>query len=282
MAGVGGEAELLVVAEGRADLVAAVTGARALDLPYKVFGGLTNCLISDAGLPAVVILNHAREVRFEEGYRVVAESGTPVVPLAREAVRRGWGGLTWAVGLPGTVGGAVINNAGAFGGEIAGVLSQAELLAPDDAIHRVEADWFRFDYRRSRLKGAGEAWVVLAAVFQLREADPRHLQAKAGEYTERRGQKQPPGRTLGSTFKNPSGDYAGRLIEAAGLKGERVGGVVVSPRHANFFVNEGGGTATDYLALIELVQDEVERRFGVRLEPEIEFVNVQTFQRSNV
>lgn len=271
-AGVGGPADLLVEATGRDELVTAVREARSLDLSYKVFGGLTNCLISDKGLPGVIIINKARAVRFEEGYRLWAESGALVAPLARAAVQRGWAGLTWAVGLPGTVGGMVVNNAGAFGGETARVLASAEVLGLEGEIREVEPSWFNFQYRCSRLKGAGESLVVLDATFQLRPGEPAHLQAKVEEYTGRRQSTQPPGRTLGSTFKNPPGDYAGRLIEAAGLKGTRVGGIAVSSRHANFFVNEGKGTASDYVSLIQLVQDEVERRFGVRLEPEIELI----------
>lgn len=275
IAGVGGPADLLVVAHSREVLVQAVTAARALELPVRVFGGLTNCLICDSGLPGVVVLNHARGYRFGADYRLYAEAGALVIPLAREAVQRGWSGLTWAVGLPGTVGGMVVNNAGAFGGETSRILRTAEVLSPEGTVLEVGADWFAFAYRRSRLKGSTEGWVVLSAVFQLRPAEVAHLQAKAEEYTARRQRTQPPGRTLGSTFKNPPGDYAGRLIEAAGLKGYRVGSVVVSPHHANFFVNEGEGTAADYAALIRLVQAEVARQFGVHLEPEIEFFGME-------
>ena len=271
-AGVGGPADVLVVACTPADVRRAVVESRALRLPYKVFGGLSNCLVSDRGLRGVVVLNRARDYRLGDDYRVHADAGAVMIQVARAAVAQGWGGLTWAVGLPGTVGGAVINNAGAFGGETSQVLRSAQLLGPDDAVHAVTPDWFDFRYRCSCLKGAGEDWVVLTATFKLRPGDAQHLAAKAQEYTERRHGTQPPGRTLGSTFKNPAGDYAGRLIEAAGLKGARVGGVVVSSQHANFFVNEGEGTAADYLALMEQVQAEVERQFGVRLEPEIELI----------
>jgi len=271
-AGIGGPADLLIVAKSRDDLLRAVTQSWSLGLPLKVFGGLTNCLISDDGVAGVVILNLARNFRFEEGYRVFAESGAIVVQVSREVVRRGWGGLTWAVGLPGTIGGAVVNNAGAFGGEISRILASAEVVGPDGAAREVAPSWFDFRYRCSRLKGAGEKWVVLSAVFQLREGDQEHLQAVAETYTQRRRGTQPPGKTLGSTFKNPEGDSAGRLIEAAGLKGVRVGGVSISTKHANFFINDAHGTAADYQALIRLVQDEVRQQFCVSLEPEIEFV----------
>jgi UDP-N-acetylmuramate dehydrogenase len=270
--GVGGPADLLVVADTSDVLVQAVRGARAYELPWRVYGGLTNILLPDSGLRGVVVLNHVRDVAFEPGYRLEAASGAVVVQVAREAVRRGWGGLTWAVGLPGTIGGAVVNNAGAFGGEIAKVLAAAEVLGPEGAVRRVPADWFEFRYRCSKLKGAGRQWLVLKAEFHLRQGDPDHLRAKMAEYTERRRRTQPPGKTLGSTFKNPPGDYAGRLIEAAGLKGTRRGGLVISDHHANFFIHEGGGTAADFRALVALVQTTVYEQFGVMLEPEIEMV----------
>ncbi|MGC9347613.1 MAG: UDP-N-acetylmuramate dehydrogenase [Anaerolineae bacterium] len=270
--GIGGAADLLVVADTRDVLAQAVKLAIEHELPWRVYGGLTNMLLPDSGLRGVVVLNRARDLSFDEGFRVTTDSGAIVVKVAREAVRRGWGGLTWAVGLPGTIGGAVVNNAGAFGGEISRVLLEAEVLGPAGEIERVCADWFDFRYRCSKLKGAGQQWVVLGAVFQLRAVDPAHLQAKATEYTERRLRTQPPGKTLGSTFKNPPGDYAGRLIEAADLKGLRCGDIVVSDHHANFFINEGEGSAEDFRCLVEKVQKSVLATSGVLLEPEIEIL----------
>ena len=270
--GVGGPADLLVVAQSRDVLVKAVRLAQDHEVPWRVYGGLTNILLPDAGLRGVVILNRCREVAYGEGHRLLADAGVVVVKLARDLVARGWGGLTWAVGLPGTMGGAVVNNAGAFGGEISRVLVAADVLGSDGAVVRVPVDWFGFRYRCSKLKGAGQQWLVLRAELQLRPSDPARLADKAADYTARRQRTQPPGRTLGSTFKNPPGDYAGRLIEAAGLKGARCGGIVVSDHHANFFINTGEGTAADFRALVERVQAEVQEQFGVLLEPEIETV----------
>jgi len=270
--GIGGPADVLVVARRREELLTAVGMAQASGLPWKVYGGLTNILLPDAGLRGVVVLNRIQELAYAEDYRLTAGAGVVVVQLVRELLGRGWGGMTWAVGLPGTVGGAVVNNAGAFGGEISRVLIGADVLCLDGTVATVPVDWFDFRYRCSKLKGAGAAWVVLSADFQLRPGDPEKLSAKAEEYTERRRRSQPPGRTLGSTFKNPPGDYAGRLIEAAGLKGARCGAVEVSTQHANFLMNTGGGTSADFRALIERVQTEVSRQFGVTLEPEIEIV----------
>ena len=271
--GIGGPADLLVIAHRRSELVEAIRLARETGVRWRVFGGLTNLLLPDSGLRGLVILNHTRHIDyFEDSYRVTAASGAIIIKAAREAVRRGWGGLTWAVGLPGTVGGAVVNNAGAFGGEVSRILMTADVLGPSDEVVTVGPDWFEFRYRFSRLKGTEQTCVVLSATFQLEPREPGHLAAKAAEYTARRQRTQPPGKTLGSTFKNPPGDYAGRLIEAAGLKGKRQDGCFISEKHANFLMNEGNGTSADYKALIRLVQNEVERQFGVWLEPEIEIL----------
>jgi UDP-N-acetylmuramate dehydrogenase len=187
--------------------------------------------------------------------------------------------LTWAVGLPGTIGGAVVNNAGAFGGEVADTLLSAEIVDVAGEARRVPTEWFGFRYRCSKLKGAGAQWIVVNALFQLKERDPEHLDAKASEYTVRRQKTQPPGLTLGSTFKNPQDDYAGRLIEAAGLKGARRGGVVVSTHHANFLINDGDGSAADFRALVEHVQETVARAFDVWLDPEIEILPEEPAER---
>jgi UDP-N-acetylmuramate dehydrogenase len=281
---VGGSADLLVVAHNRDELIHAIYLAQENNVRWRIFGSLTNILLPDSGLRGVVILNHMREVRFiKQTYRIYAESGAIVVQVAREAVRRGWGGLTWAVGLPGTIGGAVVNNAGAFGSEISKTLVISEIFNANGEVQEVGPEWFEFRYRYSKLKGpnqdevgknlpAHRGLLVLSATFQLRPRDVAHLQTKASEYTQRRRRTQPPGKTLGSTFQNPPGDYAGRLIEAAGLKGTRLGGFVISDLHANFFVNQGAGTAADYKALIRLAQREVEQQFGVRLETEIEIM----------
>jgi UDP-N-acetylmuramate dehydrogenase len=158
-------------------------------------------------------------------------------------------------------------------------LVEADVLSPSGSVERVPVDWFEFEYRCSKLKGAGRKWLVLGATFQLRSADREHLRERARDYTGRRQRTQPPGPTLGSTFKNPPGDYAGRLIEAAGLKGARCGGIVVSEHHANFFINEGGGTAADFRALMSRVQDAVRDQYGVWLEPEIEVLPQEGVER---
>lgn len=269
--GLGGPADFLLLARTQSEMIQAVSTAQALGVPWRVFGGLSNCLIPDEGLRGLVVLNRTAQVTWDmEQGTVSAESGVAMVALAREAVQRGLDGLTWAVSLPGSLGGALINNAGAFGEDIGARLSSARLMAHDGTLHEVGPDWFAYGYRRSALKGrSAGAWVLLEAQLQLTPADPALLETRAQEFSVRRKRSQPAGRSLGSVFANPPGDYAGRLIEAAGLKGKRIGGVVVSEVHANFFINEGG-TAADYRALIAEVQAEVERRFGVQLTLEIE------------
>ncbi len=275
VARLGGPADALVVANSTTDLTDAVTLAARHHIPWIVLGGGANVLVADAGYRGLVIINHTKAVRFEEGGRVVAESGANLSTLARRCMNQGLAGLEWAVNVPGTVGGAVINNAGAHGGDMAGSLRWVEILSLEDRPH-VEL-WgvgqMRYDYRASVLKGQRGRYVVLAATLILEPGhDPDALNARADGFVAHRKRTQPPGASLGSIFKNPPDDYAGRLIEAAGLKGTAIGGVQISPVHANFIVNTGEGTAADYRALIALAQHTVHDKLGVALELEIELI----------
>lgn len=273
----GGPAEWLYVARGPLDELARVAEAAwAAGLPLRVLGGGSNVLVSERGMRGLVVINHAESVEFGEwhgGRRVAAASGTGLVALARRCQRRGLAGLEWAVSVPGTVGGAVVNNAGAHGGDIAASLRDAVVLEPDGPRLLAPAD-MAYAYRHSSLKArADRRFVVLLAQFALAADDPAAIQARMDDYSARRKQTQPPGASLGSIFKNPPGDYAGRLIEAAGLKGFQIGGAQVARLHANFFINSGGAaTASDYYALVEHVRAVVAQKTGVVLEPEIELV----------
>jgi len=279
---VGGPADLLVVCESVDEVVRAVELARRHDVNWRLLGGGCNVLVSDTGLRGLVIVNRPARIEFDLTERVVwAETGALLAVLAREAVERGLAGLEWAAGLPGTVGGAVVGNAGAFEGGIASVLRSATVLGPGGEVVERPAEWFEFEYRGSRIKrGAGSrkqkvgsgGHVVLAATFGLRPGDPEPLAARAGEILEWRKRRHPAGATMGSTFKNPPGSHAGYLIEQAGLRGHRVGGAQISELHGNFFMNSGDATAVDVLALIEYARAEVKRQFGVELELEIELV----------
>jgi UDP-N-acetylmuramate dehydrogenase len=237
-------------------------------------GAGSNVLVSDAGVSGLVVINRAREIVFEQDQRVYAEAGANLSSLARKCIARGLAGLEWAISVPGTVGGAVVGNAGAHGGDIARDLESATLLALDGAIVEWPVEAFEYDYRDSALKryAQHERPVVLAALFALEQGDPAEMSVQAAAYAARRKATQPPGASMGSMFKNPPGDHAGRLIEAVGLKGTHVGGAQISPIHANFFVNSGGATAADVKSLIDLAQRRVFDRFGVELALEIELL----------
>ncbi len=282
---VGGPADLLVVCESVDEVVGAVELARLHGVDWRLLGGGCNVLVADSGARGLVIVNRAARIEFE-GRVARAEAGALLAVLAREAVERGLAGLEWAAGLPGTVGGAVVGNAGAFEGDIAGVLRSATVLGPDGAVVERSAGWFEFRYRLSRIKrqggyppsfppiggDEGGGYVVLAATFGLQSGDPEALAARADEILEWRRTRHPGGATMGSTFKNPPGNHAGYLIEQAGLQGYRIGGAQISELHGNFFMNTGDATAADVLALIEHARAEVKRQFGVELGLEIELV----------
>ncbi len=271
---IGGPAEALVMVEDVQALADVVQGAWADGIPVTLLGGGSNVLIADRGVRGLVVLNRARALRFEADGRVWAASGVLLPTLARLCAERGWSGLEWAIGVPGTVGGAVVGNAGAHGGDIASCLESVELLVPEEGIVIWGVGQLALGYRTSRLKTwpAAPRPVVLAARFLLRPEDPEAILERMAAFNAYRRRTQPGGASIGSMFRNPPGDYAGRLIEAAGLKGARRGGIVISTLHANFFINEGNGTAADVRALMMEVQRCVQERFGVLLEPEIEFV----------
>ncbi len=271
---IGGPAEVLVEVRRLEDWERLLPILWDHDVPFWILGGGSNVLIADEGVSGVVIWNRVRGWRWmtqgEEGLLWVA-SGTGLTPLARYTVEQGYAGLEWAVGIPGTIGGAVVGNAGAFGGDVASVLEQVDLW------HRTQGrvTWgvkdLVMDYRTSRLK-QGEPAVVLAAVFRLHRGDPKVLQERLARYQEHRRKTQPPGASMGSMFKNPPGDYAGRLIEAVGLKGTRIGDAEISSLHGNFFLNHGRATAQQVWSLMRLAQTRVFQAFGVWLEPEIQLV----------
>lgn len=337
---VGGEAEYFASVSQTHDLLKLVRWARANSLPYLVLGGGSNILISDSGVRGLVIHNRCRQVRIdavpycepESGAEafLFAESGAATAGAARISVNAGLSGFEWAVSVPGTIGGAVVNNAGAHGGEVQDNLESALVLAADsvsDQGDHIGDDHISGDvveyrlsdldyaYRRSSLKHegnntlvgaslavaqgqaqtqdlppleqdenikssvkpavrkAGFDAVVLSANFRLTysndETEPKRV---ADQFLAHRRSTQPTEPSLGSMFVNPPNDYAGRLIEAAGLKGFCVGGAQISTLHANFMINRGDATASDIMALVDHAQGVVEAEFGMRLIPEIQLV----------
>ena len=272
---IGGPAELLALADSIEALRRATKLAWDCGVPCQVLGGGSNVLVSDAGVRGLVVLNRARAVTFGEGY-VRAESGASFSTVARQCVIRGLAGLEWAASIPGTVGGAVVGNAGAWGGDVASTLVRATILEPGGSVKEWPVKRFDYGYRSSILKRQlleeAPQPVVLAAEFALQAGDRGRLEAQVSSQAAQRKASQPPGATCGSVFKNPPGDYAGRLVEAAGLKGKRHGGAEISNVHANFFVNQGHATAADVKALIDEARLAVQAQFGISLELEIELV----------
>lgn len=267
---IGGPADAFLAARTVDELREAARLAWEYDVPLFILGGGSNILISDAGVRGFAVHNQTNGVEFE-GTRVLAESGVSTISLARRSVTRGLAGFEWAAGVPGTVGGAVFGNAGAHGGDMAASVVHVEAVTPGGDV-RLTNEELAFEYRSSILKRQGDPVVVLRVLLQLAEGDPAVLSARLEEFREYRRRTQPPGATIGSMFKNPPGDYAGRLIDAAGLKGTRIGGAQISEKHANFFLNVGEATAADVKALVDLARDEVMSRFGVPLELEVELV----------
>jgi UDP-N-acetylmuramate dehydrogenase len=279
---VGGPAETFLELRSAGELALAISLLWESEVPFHVLGGGSNVLVSDRGVRGVVLLNRARKVRFAEKSQpptVWAESGAGFGLVARQAAGRGLTGLEWAAGIPGSVGGAVFGNAGAHGADMAGQLVVADILQrvksgqevmPNREIWPMER--LEYSYRSSILKrNPGQAY-VLAAQMRLMPSTVAQVQARMDEMTSYRRRTQPPGASMGSMFKNPSGDYAGRLIEAAGLKGVRIGDAEISSLHANFFVNHGGASAADINRLIELARGTVADLYGINLELEIELV----------
>jgi UDP-N-acetylmuramate dehydrogenase len=272
---IGGPADLLIIARTLDQLKSAVRACWVCDVRFRILGGGSNVLVSDAGVRAAVIINRASKVDFfetEAGPRVRAESGASLGVVARRAVERGWSGLEWATTVPGTIGGAVIGNAGAHGGDMAANLEMAEILQQDGGEVRWPPERLAFGYRRSRLKGRHGEAVVLAATMHLEESKPEVTKAKALSFQAERKLTQPAGASIGSMFKNPPGDYAGRLIDQAGLKGRMIGAAQISEHHGNFFVNLGGAKASEVWELIRLARQTVAEKFGVELELEIELI----------
>lgn len=270
---IGGPAEMLLTAESADDLAEIVSRLWIMDLPFQMLGGGSNVLISDAGVSGMVVLNKARKVEFDTDSKpptVRAESGSNFGAVARQAAQKGLSGLEWAGGIPGTVGGAVYGNAGAHGGDVASNLILAEILHRNQGRQKWTLEQFAYTYRSSALKEyAGQA-VILSAAFRLAQGDPAEIEKKHDEYLQFRRSTQPPGATMGSMFKNPEGDFAGRLIDEAGLKGTRVGNAQISPLHGNFFINHGQATAEDVYTLIQQARQTVIEKFGVELKLEVQ------------
>ncbi|HET7093453.1 MAG TPA: UDP-N-acetylmuramate dehydrogenase, partial [Thermomicrobiales bacterium] len=280
---IGGPADFLIRAPHPDDLLAALAWARGEGLPVTVIGGGSNLLVGDGGLRGAVILVrtpgeraegllHAEDLGDRVRLRVAAQA--PLSWTGRYAAERGWAGLDWGVGLPGTIGGATVNNAGAHGVEQKDRLERVVVLDDNGEISERPGAWLEAAYRHTIIKAASRPrpYTVLEVVLTLPKADPAEVIRLAEEHALFRKQTQPTGACAGSTFANPPDDFAGRVLEEAGMKGFRIGGAAFSAKHANWIVNDGGATAGDVRALIETARERVRARFGVELRREVEFV----------
>ena len=273
----GGTADALVIISSAQMLEEAARFLWQREIPFFILGSGSNVLVSDSGLRGVALINRAKAHRFDKDATpptVWVESGANLGGLARQAAILGLGGLEWAATVPGTVGGAVYGNAGAHGGDMHENLVLAEILHPVYGKETWTSDRLAFGYRTSSLKRDTVKSVILSATLRLNESSREAVTSRMDTFTEQRRSTQPPGASMGSMFKNPPGDYAGRLIEAAGLKGTRIGGVEISSKHANFFINHDQATAADIWKLIQLVQRTVLDQFGTQLELEVEPLGV--------
>ena len=273
---IGGPADYFVVPEDAASLGRGVALCRAEGVDYFITGNGSNLLVGDGGYRGVVfhICHTMDDVAYEEkGTELLVEAGAGVMlsSLARQVSSKGYTGFEYATGIPGTLGGGVTMNAGAYGGEISDNLLWAELMDETGAVLRLERDRLKLSYRHSVMME--QPLVVLRAGFSFTKGDAMAITEKVAELSRSRKEKQPleyP--SAGSTFKRPEGYFAGKLIQDCGLKGFRVGDAMVSEKHNGFVINVGHATAADVMTLIRHVQQEVDRQFCVRIEPEVRMI----------
>lgn len=265
---VGGPVDILLIPNNIQQIRETITICKENQIPYYVIGNGSNLLVKDGGIRGVVIKLCELNTIVREGDKITAGCGALLKDVSKEAAAGALSGFQFACGIPGSVGGAVFMNAGAYDGEISFVIESAEVLDDKQEIKVLSKDELNLGYRQSIVMQKG--YVVLRATFALTPGDREKIQARVDELTRRREERQPleyP--SAGSTFKRPEGYFAGKLIEDAGLKGFTIGGVCVSEKHAGFVINKGNGTAKDVLSVINHVKEEVKRQFGVDLYPEV-------------
>ena len=265
---VGGPADILLTPTSIDQLSETVKVCNENNIPYYIIGNGSNLLVKDGGIRGVVITLTKLDKIQSKGNLIKAEAGVLLKDVSERAVENSLTGFEFACGIPGSIGGAVFMNAGAYDGEIKNVILEAEVLDSDGNIIILNRDELDLGYRTSKVMK--ENFIVLSAIFQLELGDKEKIQDRVNELTRKREEKQPleyP--SAGSTFKRPEGYFAGKLIQDAGLKGYSIGGASVSEKHSGFVINKGGATAKDILNLIEHIQNEVKKQFGVDLHPEV-------------
>lgn len=267
--GIGGSAEIFYTTRTTGDLVRAVKLARKLKIPFFVLGRGSNVLVLDKGLHGIVIkiLNSQFSIL---NSRINADAGVLTSQLVKLAADNSLTGAECLAGIPGTIGGAIYGNAGTKGRAIGNIVSKVTVLGKDNKIYDLLAQECGFSYRSSRFKKSNE--IILSAVLVLKKGLIAEINKKIKKVLEKR-ENQPQGKSAGSIFKNPKGRLAGELIEKAGLKGMRVGGALVSDKHANYIINDKKAKASDVLQLILLIKKKVKKKFGVELEEEIVIID---------
>ena len=266
---VGGPADVFVMPATFDEIKRTVSLLRNHNVPYYIVGNGSNLLVSDKGYRGVIIKlgKEFSEIRIE-GDVVTAQAGARLSVIANRVMEEGLTGFEFASGIPGTLGGACVMNAGAYGGEMKDVLTEFTVLGPEGDIIKIPRGQMELGYRTSVV--ARKGYIVLEARMQLEKGDPKKIRARMDELKEKRVSKQPleyP--SAGSTFKRPEGYFAGKLIQDAGLRGFSVGGAQVAEKHCGFVINKDGATAKDVAQLMSRVSEIVEEKFGVRLEPEV-------------
>lgn len=269
---VGGEADCLVKIENAGQLSGVLHYLSVVEIPFFIMGNGSNILVSDKGFAGVVlqVCDKINQIRVE-GNRIHAQAGAFLSQVAKVALEHGLTGMEFAAGIPGTVGGGVVMNAGAYDGEMKMVVEMVTVYGKGGNELKLDNETMEFGYRTSAIKN--QPFVVTECCFLLEPGDKDAIAAKMADFQNRRKEKQPleyP--SAGSTFKRPEGHFAGKLIMDAGLAGTKIGGAQVSEKHCGFVINTGDATASDVKKLISYIQDEVDRQFSVQLEPEVIFL----------
>lgn len=268
----GGPADVYVKADRAESIIKAIEMLKKENVEYTIIGNGSNLLVSDRGIcGAVIEIGSMMNNISVEGEKIYAEAGALLSSLAAAAAENCLTGLEFASGIPGSVGGAVVMNAGAYDGEIKDAIDYADVIDNESNILRLTKDELGLSYRHSVIDE--KKMIVIGAGFRLKEGDGRAIKEKMADFAARRREKQPLNYpSAGSTFKRPEGHFAGKLIEDAGLKGKTIGGAQVSQKHAGFIINTGDATTEDILELMDCCVETVYNKFGVRLEPEVRFI----------
>ena len=268
---VGGPADILLIPKSKEQVIKSVEVCKENKIPFYLIGNGSNILVRDGGFRGVVISLKEVNTIIVDGDKIEAECGAMLKAVSDKAMENSLAGFEFACGIPGTIGGAVFMNAGAYDGEIAHVIESAEIIDEECNIVRLSNKDLDFGYRSSIVMKKG--YTVLSAVFKLEKGQVKTIKELVDDLTNKRESKQPleyP--SAGSTFKRPTGYFAGKLIQDAGLKGYSIGGAAVSEKHSGFVINKGNATAKDITDLIKYIQDEVKRQFGVELHPEVRII----------